>query len=503
MHPGCGGVLSSDPPFAVLCPRATSSSLGRWELPAGRGFPRSPRVLLGNVLAVAASASRIPHPASRILHPASRTREGCSGALGDREWSQGSPFRCSPAPVRDPHQLSRHPSTTHRPPLAHAAPSGAEGQCGACVQGLGELGSGGTVGLGVPSRPQQPPRLAGLPVPGTSPALSPLKGGLKGLHLLNIPHASIPGCVSKGTGQGAARMDGGDTAATAGEKGRGEALESHTLPGAGGLSARPPAPQQEAEGRWVGSWGQRVGQAEGARAGQSNHPAPRALPQHRGRVPARGSDGLRCLSSSCWCLLSPRKLPAPAGTPLGGKLVGLAETPEITRAKPTHTRSRLPRSTRLVGSWTSPWLEAPPVLGEAVPVSQSSSSSSLGGLCDSGSYHLAALGAPHPGSSLPPSSHTRSPGSPWGMDSPEARAGHPEVLSAAGRRDLAPDPTGSMRDGGTHALATLCGNCCFRERRDSGGCHGPDRDILSWGGGFWSLPPPVVEHQRFGLQHCP
>lgn len=50
-----------------------------------------------------------------------------------------------------------------------------------------------------PCPPSLPPpkalRLAGLPAARTNPALSPLKGGLKGLHLLNIPRASAPECT--------------------------------------------------------------------------------------------------------------------------------------------------------------------------------------------------------------------------------------------------------------------------------------------------------------------
>lgn len=131
---------------------------------------------------------RLPHPAP------GKDAQGRAGCPREAAGAPKGAHFGAPQALRGTHISS----AADAPPLAHATLSHAEGQpWGPCAGGA--AGTGGD-GLGVPSPPpQQPLCLAGLPVPGTSPALSPLKGGLKGLHLLNIPRASAPGCVSKGT----------------------------------------------------------------------------------------------------------------------------------------------------------------------------------------------------------------------------------------------------------------------------------------------------------------
>lgn len=88
--------------------------------------------------------------------------------------------------------------------------------------------------------------LAGLPAARTNPALSPLKGGLKGLHLLNIPRASAPECTGapgtelfpRGPGLGPPRA----AAAAAEDEDGEEAAGTWVLPmGQGMRSQRVPA----------------------------------------------------------------------------------------------------------------------------------------------------------------------------------------------------------------------------------------------------------------------
>lgn len=100
--------------------------------------------------------------------------------------------------------------------------------------------------LGTPRPPPPALRLAGLPTARTNPALSPLKGGLKGLHLLNIPRASAPECTGapgtelfpRGPGLGPPRA----AAAAAEDEDGEEAAGTWVLPmGQGMRSQRVPA----------------------------------------------------------------------------------------------------------------------------------------------------------------------------------------------------------------------------------------------------------------------
>lgn len=166
----------------------------------------------------------------------------------------GAPISVPSSPCVQPTSAQPRPPTMHPSPMAPCPTQrGSRGtHVQGVLQGLGELGCGGTVGPGVPTTPQQSPRLAGLPAPGTSPALSPLKGGLKGLHLLNIPRASVPGCVSKGTSQGAAGTDGVTRLQELGRR-VGKRHQGPTC--CQGLGVAPPDPHHHSkrlrEGRWV------------------------------------------------------------------------------------------------------------------------------------------------------------------------------------------------------------------------------------------------------------
>lgn len=145
----------------------------------------------------------------------------------------------------------------------------------------------------------------------------------------------------------------------------------------------------------------------------------------------------------------------------------------------------------LVGSWMSPWLNQPSE--QPVPVSWSTSSSSPMGLRGSGPCHLAAVGhlvwehppPPRPGRRGDIVAVVDRPltGVPSGYQHPKSSSRsqrHPRALSAAGRRDLALDPMGSMGDKGVSAPPTLAGGCSPPKSRGMVPIAFPHKTTFTW-----------------------